>query len=114
MLGEATDHFTQTEVDELDLALKNASQQSNSNGQRSMQNFVGLLGQVPGLGGGFADQARTLQAQSQAQANANDKMRSSANQTAGFQGSGIPGMSPDMDPVQVAAKIYPIMVSLDL
>jgi hypothetical protein len=113
VLGEATDHFTQTEVNELDLALKKASEESGSSGQRGLQNFVGLVGQIPGVGGGFADQARALQAQSEAQQHENDKMRASAAQTSatGPQGPGIPGMSPNMDPVKVAAKIYPILVS---
>jgi hypothetical protein len=96
------------------LALKNASEQSGSGGQRGLQNFVGLVSQIPGVGGGFADQARTLQAQSEAQQHENDKMRASAAQNAvvGFQGHGIPGLSPNLDPVKVAEKIYPIMVSV--
>jgi hypothetical protein len=96
------------------MALKNASEQSGSGGQRGLQNFVGLVGQIPGVGGGLADQARTLQAQSEAQQYRNDKMRATAaqNAVAGFQGPGIPGMSPDLDPVKVAAQIYPILVSL--
>jgi hypothetical protein len=96
------------------MALKNASEQSGSGGQRGLQNFVGLVGQIPGVGGGFADQARTLQAQSEAQQYQNDKMRATAaqNVVAGFRGPGIPGMSPDLDPVKVAAQIYPILVSL--
>jgi hypothetical protein len=108
VLGEANDHFTQTEVDELDLALKNA--ESGASSQRGMQNFVGLVSQIPGLGGGLADQARTLQARSQAQEHENDKMRSSTNQSAQAdpQGSRLPGLSPDIDPVKVAAQIYPI------
>jgi hypothetical protein len=114
VLGEASDHVTQTEVEELDLALKNASEQSGSGGQRGLQNFIGLVGQIPGIGGGFADQARTLQAQSAAQQNQNDRMRVSPaqNAVAGFQGISIPGTSPDLDPVKIAAQIYPILVSL--
>lgn len=113
VLGEATDHFTQTEVEELDLALKSASEQSGGNGQRGLQNFVGLVGQIPGVGGGFANQARALQAQSEAQQHENDRIRASATQTstAGFQVPGVPRMSPDIDPVKTAAKIYPILVS---
>jgi Heterokaryon incompatibility protein Het-C len=111
-LGEATDHFTQTEVDELDKALKNASDQSNSTSQHGIRDFVGLVGQIPGVGGGFADRARSLQAQSQAQQQQNDRARASSTQNAALQGAGIPGMSPDMNPVQLAANIYPIMVSI--
>lgn len=66
------------------------------------------MGQIPGVGGGFADQARNLQAQSQAQQQQNDRSRASTG--AGFQGTGVPGMNPNMDPVKVAAQIYPIMV----
>ncbi len=96
------------------MALKNASEQSGSSGQRGLQNFVGLVGQIPGVGGSFADQARTLQAHSEAQKHENDKMRASAAQDAGvgFQGHSIPGMSPDLDPVKIAAQVYPILVSL--
>jgi hypothetical protein len=108
VLGEATDHFTQTEVDEMDIALKTASDQSNSTGQRGVQSFVGLLGQIPGVGRGFADQARSLQAVSEAQQQDNDRSRAAINQPSQG-GSGFPGLSADMDPVQVAAKIYPIM-----
>jgi hypothetical protein len=94
--------------------LKYASEQSGSGGQRGLQNFVGLVGQIPGVGGGFADQARNLQAKSEAQQYENDKMRASAAQdaVAGFQGHGIPGLSPNLDPVKVAMQIYPIMVSV--
>ena len=95
------------------MALKNASEQTGSGGQRGLQNFVGLVGQIPGVGGGFADQARTLQAQSEAQQRQNDRIRASASESAvaRFQGPGIPGMSPDLDPVKIAAQIYPILVS---
>jgi len=94
--------------------LKNASEQSGSGGQRGLRNFVGLVSQIPGVGGGFADQARNLQAKSEAQQYENDKMRASAAQdaVAGFQGHGIPGLSPNLDPVKVAMQIYPIMVSV--
>ena len=72
VLGEATDHFTQTEVDEMDIALKGAEQaQAGGGGQRglfdSSQNFASLLSQVPGMGGGLAETARDLQTRSAAQ-----------------------------------------------
>jgi hypothetical protein len=35
VLGEATDHFTQTEVEEMDIALKSAQQQSAGGGKFS-------------------------------------------------------------------------------
>jgi|HubBroStandDraft_4_1064222.scaffolds.fasta_scaffold504110_1 hypothetical protein len=112
VLGEANDHFTQTEVDELDLALKNA--ESGADSQRGMQNFVGLISQIPGLGGGLADQARALQAESRAQEHENEKLRVGANQSpqAGPQSSRIAGLSQDIDPIKVAAQIYPIRMIL--
>ncbi|KAH8812021.1 heterokaryon incompatibility protein Het-C-domain-containing protein [Xylogone sp. PMI_703] len=118
VLGEATDHFAQTEVEEMDIALKNAEQSQNS-GQRGFgaQNFMGLLGQVPGLGGGLADTARSLQAQAADQEHRNamtrDNPQTSFNappgSVGGPPGPGIPGMSPDLDPVKVAKQIYPIL-----
>jgi Heterokaryon incompatibility protein Het-C len=112
VLGEANDHFTQTEVDELDLALKNA--ESGASSQRGMQNFVGLVSQIPGFGGGLADQARALQAESQAQEQENEKLRVRVNQSpqASLQSSRIAGLSQNIDPVKVAAQIYPIRMSL--
>jgi hypothetical protein len=133
VLGEATDHFTQTEVEEMDLALlgaEKAQKQSGGggDGQRGLfgsssssgaSDFVGLLSQVPGLGGGLASTARDLQAQSEAQEyeNSNQRSRASANTSfnappgsqGGPPGPGVPGMSPDFDPVQTAKKIYPIL-----
>jgi hypothetical protein len=112
VLGEANDHFTQTEVNELDSALKNA--ESGASGQRGMQSFVGLVSQIPGLGGGLADQARALQAESQAQELENEKLRAGVNRShqAGLQSPRIAGISPDIDPVKVAAQIYPIRMIL--
>jgi hypothetical protein len=124
VLGEATDHFTQTEVEEMDLALKGAEQvQSGSgSGQRGLfgggqNDFASLIGQVPGMGGGLADTARGLQAQSAAQEYENSTARSSVNTNfqgppgaqGGPPGPGIPGMSPNFDPIKTAKQIYPIL-----
>ncbi|RAL67618.1 hypothetical protein DID88_008370 [Monilinia fructigena] len=92
VLGEATDHFTQTEVEEMDLALGGAqkAQQSGSSGdgQRGLfgsgssgTDFAGLLSQIPGMGGGLASTARDLQAQSAAQEyqNSNQHTRADGN-----------------------------------
>ncbi len=74
VLGEATDHFAQSEVDELDIALKSAQDGAARGGDgsrgllgSSTRDFVGLVGQLPGMGGGFAAEARDLQARSAAQ-----------------------------------------------
>lgn len=109
VMGEATDAFTQSEVDEVDIALKNAEQSSNSSGNRGFMgggsdgpDIVSLLGQLPSVGDGFASQARNLKAASQAQEQLN---RSTARENANV----VPGMSPNFDPVKVAAQIYPIL-----
>ncbi|KAM5351922.1 hypothetical protein ACJ41O_004645 [Fusarium nematophilum] len=128
VLGEANDHFTQSEVDEVDIALKNAEGSSSSNGgggggssggllggflglSSAPSDFIGLVGKLPGVGDGFASQARSLKANSEAQEQRNrsyqatrgggDLTRDNANQ--------VPGMSPDFDPVKVAGQIYPIL-----
>jgi hypothetical protein len=120
VLGEATDHFQQTEVEEMDVALKNA-EQAQSGGQRGIfgggQDFVNLISQVPGMGGGLADTARDLQSRSAAQeyenatgrANVNTQFMGPPGSTGGPAGPGVPGMSPNFDPVKTAKQIYPIL-----
>ncbi|KAE9373499.1 heterokaryon incompatibility Het-C [Stipitochalara longipes BDJ] len=119
VLGEATDHFQQTEVEEMDIALKNA-EQAQSGGQRGVfggsQNFVNLISQVPGTGGGLADTARDLQSRSAAQeyenatrADVNTQFMGPPGSTGGPAGPGVPGMSPSFDPVKTAKQIYPIL-----
>ncbi|GAB7338714.1 hypothetical protein MBLNU457_5432t1 [Dothideomycetes sp. NU457] len=66
VLGEASDHVTQSEVDEATKALDDASNQSGS----SADNLIGLLSKVPGTGN-LGQQARDLEADSNAQARAN-------------------------------------------
>jgi hypothetical protein len=115
VLGEATDHFTQTEVNEseleqLNISLKQAEVDSaGSNSQRSLQSFTSLLGQVPGLGGGLADQARSLQADSQAQEYANAEARDMQARGDTDRILGVNLTSADIDPVKIAAQIYPIL-----
>lgn len=125
VLGEATDHFTQSEVDEVDIALKNAQAQSASSGSRDMDgptgerglfglslsssgkagnDFISTITELPGIGFGFAAEARNLQqaaAEQERNNNNNERSRANVNQ--------IPGMSPDFDPVQTAKNIYPIL-----
>jgi len=103
----------------MDIALKNA-EQSQSGGQRGMfggsQNFVNLISQVPGMGGGLADTARDLQSRSAAQeyenatrADVNTQFMGPPGSTGGPAGPGVPGMSPTFDPVKTAKQIYPIL-----
>ncbi|KAK4042733.1 heterokaryon incompatibility Het-C [Parachaetomium inaequale] len=110
VIGEATDHFTQSEVDEIDIALKNAEQANRpSDGQRGFfgsgsgggSDFISLLGQLPGVGDGFASQARDLKAASAAQEQENARAAGNTNL--------VPGMSPNFDPVKVSGQIYPIL-----
>lgn len=80
VLGEANDHFTQSEVDEVDIALKNAEQ--NTSGSRGFssggRDFVSLLAQLPGVGGGFAAEANRLKALSAEQEQKNQRSMSRA------------------------------------
>ncbi|KAK2772363.1 heterokaryon incompatibility protein het-c [Colletotrichum kahawae] len=158
VLGEATDHFTQSEVDEMNVALQNAEGMTanigggssggsssglggipglgslgnlaglggnSSSGSRGLfglgssssssnksNDFISLVDQLPGIGGGLAKQAKELQARSAEQERDNqnvgnysssrgDLSRDSANQ--------VPGMSTNFDPVKTAKNIYPIL-----
>ncbi|MDA4131964.1 MAG: Het-C domain-containing protein [Thaumarchaeota archaeon] len=126
VLGEANDHFTQSEVDEVDIALKNAEQANRGGlsgggggggGDRSRglfgpssstgQDFISLISQVPGIGGEFAGQARSLQAASEVQEMENERGRDL--DRAGTNVNVVPGMSENFDPVKVARQIYPIL-----
>jgi hypothetical protein len=118
VLGEATDHFAQSEVDEVEIALKNAEQLSKSggggaSGERGLfgsgsggggQDFISLISQLPSIGGDFASQARNLQAASAAREQENVS-RANVNL--------VPGMSENFDPVKVAKQIYPILLFRD-
>ncbi|PYH90268.1 heterokaryon incompatibility Het-C [Aspergillus ellipticus CBS 707.79] len=67
VLGEATDHFTQSEVNEMDVALGDA--EANSSGG-ALGAFTGLLGNIPGTKELVAE-AEELKARSEAQESAN-------------------------------------------
>lgn len=152
VLGEATDHFAQTEVEELDLALKDAQAQSNPSGikqrgfgqSEQLSTMASLLSQVPGSSG-LSQQAAILQAQSDAQEHfistsrdsrvdlpasatppppyggpagafppgslpgGNNTFEAPPGTAGGPPGPGIPGLSPDFDPMKTAAQIYPIL-----
>jgi hypothetical protein len=112
----------------LDLALKGAEQaQSGNGGERGIfgprggQDFVSLISQVPGMGGDLALTARDLQARSAAQEYENATSRASVNTSfmappgtsSDMAGPGVPGMSPNFDPIKTAKQIYPILVFRD-
>lgn len=116
VLGEATDHFTQTEVDEMDFALKNAEKtQGKSSIVGSGSDLINLLGKVPGLGGSLSSTARDLKSASDAQRCENltrDRITTEFQAPPGSTNGpsvGVPGMSPDFDPLKTAMRIYPIL-----
>jgi hypothetical protein len=123
VLGEATDHLTQSEVEEMDVALKAAENAQSGSGQRGLfdgqQDFANLISQIPGMGSGLAQTARDLQARSkaqeyenstaQAQASVNTSFMGPPGSAEGMAGPGVPGMSPNFDPIKTAKQIYPIL-----
>lgn len=125
VIGEANDHFTQSEVDEVDVALKNAegSRSGGGGGGSSSRGFLGiggsssssssgdfisLLSKLPGVGGDLASQAKSLQSSSEAQEQENNRSRGDGTR-ARDNVNQVPGMSPDFDPVKTAGRIYPIL-----
>lgn len=118
VIGEASDHFTQSEVDEVDVALKNAEAGRGNVGGGSTDrglfdgtgstDFASLLAKLPGEGSSFASQARDLQNMSQAQEQRNQQGQQQT-RTRDGNPNVVPGMSPDFDPVKVAGQIYPIL-----
>ncbi|KAL7821380.1 heterokaryon incompatibility Het-C [Trichoderma aethiopicum] len=113
VIGEANDHFTQSEVDEVDIALLNAGAGTKSGGGGASRglldivapkDFISLIAKIPGDGSGFAAQARELKAMSEAQERENE-----TRSRAGGNANVVPGMSPNFDPVKTARQIYPIL-----
>jgi hypothetical protein len=134
VLGEATDHLTQSELDEMNETLGMAAgggKKSIGGGPSSSgcDALTDILSKVPGTGG-LIQEAVSLQQASEAQAAQNYSSRGFggdySDSRAGPQtfqgppgsvggppGPGIPGMNPNMDPQAVIAKIYPILVFRD-
>ncbi|KAK8923049.1 hypothetical protein H634G_03531 [Metarhizium anisopliae BRIP 53293] len=119
VIGEANDHFTQSEVDEVDVALKNAEGARSgpvATGDRGLfdgsgpTDFISLLSKLPDVGTGFASEARDLKEASEAQEREN---RQNQQRTRADNANVVPGMSPDFDPVKTAKRIYPILMFRD-
>lgn len=101
----------------MDLALLNAetaTKRGGGPGDRGLfgpgpagQDFISLVAQLPGIGDGFAAEARSLQAASQAQEAAN--ARGAPGVLDRDNVNVVPGMNPNFDPVKVARQIYPIL-----
>jgi hypothetical protein len=70
VLGEATDHFTQSEVNEMDNALLSAEQSKLSAASSPLNALTGLLSKLPGTGN-LAKEAQRLESVSNAQQYAN-------------------------------------------
>ncbi|OCK82640.1 heterokaryon incompatibility Het-C [Lepidopterella palustris CBS 459.81] len=141
VLGEATDHFTQSEIDEMNVALGDASSsaQKSTSGGSSVTGLTDVLSKIPGTGG-LCQEAFALQASADAQAAAVSHARSVGNDpygndpyntsrasipqqpmtfdappgtAGGPPGPGIPGMNPNLDPATIIPKIYPILAFRD-
>ena len=139
VLGEANDHFTQSDLNELDKTLGAAESQNQStrggdSGPASAGNVVSLLSKVPGMGN-LCQEAEQLQRMSDEQAYVNSQSRGmedftstrgmgddfySADRASGqtaFAGppgsvGGPPGPGlpgTDIDPQKLARQIYPIL-----
>ena len=132
VLGEANDHFAQSEVDQLNKAMAEAQSSQNSamrsgpDGGGGAGEMVGLLAQMPG-GGSLAQQAQDLQQSARAQESLNAQQglsggpegsRPAPTQTTfdgppgasgGPPGPGIPGMSATFDPAKTIQQIMPIL-----
>ncbi|KAK5636569.1 hypothetical protein RRF57_012280 [Xylaria bambusicola] len=127
VLGEANDHFTQSEVDQLDIALKNVENSSGPSsggggtrglgsslfggGGSGASDFISLVASLPGVGGGMASEARDLKRMAQEQESRN--VQSGAYSGTRSNANIVPGMSADFDPVKVSKQVYPILAFRD-
>lgn len=122
VLGEATDHFTQSEVNEMDIALGDA--QTNSSGG-SLGAFTGLLGKIPGTRE-LVSEAENLKRQSDVQETSNRSRGSHSGYSTRDLGAtsrseptqqsssgGGSSVLPDFDPNKTIAQIYPILAFRD-
>ena len=115
--GEAGDNIAQSEVDEVNTALYDAVvQNKKGTGPASLGGLTDVLSKVPGTDN-LIQEARQLQAESDAQSNYNTSRAAEPPSFAappgsvgGPPGPGIPGMSANLDPQAVIKKIYPILV----
>ncbi|KAI2079580.1 hypothetical protein LOZ39_001080 [Ophidiomyces ophidiicola] len=120
VIGEATDHFTQSEIEGANNALGNAE----ANGSAGpLDGLSGMLGNVPGMGDLIAE-AHQLQQQSQAQASQQQHSASRGfghenydepyeqYRASGDTSSNAPGMA-GFDPQKTIEQIYPILAFRD-
>ncbi|KAH0279961.1 heterokaryon incompatibility Het-C, partial [Aureobasidium melanogenum] len=119
VLGEATDHVTQSEVDEMQSALNNASAEGKRSGSGpagEVSGLVSLLSKVPGTSS-LCQEAVRLQAESDQYA-----ARNAAAGTRGFDNGSysqdrawnpVTSANGTADPQAIVTKIYPILVFRD-
>ncbi|KAF2401462.1 heterokaryon incompatibility Het-C [Trichodelitschia bisporula] len=135
VLGEVTDHVTQSELDEMNDALGAAATSNKksvgggpNSGPASLDGLTDLLSKIPGTGG-LIQEAASLQAASDAQAASNSRgfddysgtrasgqppsFQAPPGSVGGPPGPGIPGTNPNLDPQAVIARIYPILIFRD-
>jgi hypothetical protein len=119
VLGEATDHVTQSEVDEMQSALNNASTQGKRSGSGpsgDVSGLVSLLSKVPGTSG-LCQEAVRLQAESDQYAAQNAGSGARGFDNAGYNQdrawNPVASANNATDPQAIVAKIYPILVFRD-
>lgn len=123
VLGEATDHLSQSEVSEIDALNKSLARAEEGQGSGSRDggdensggnpgaNLMGLLSQVPGAGD-LGREADDLQQASQHQAYLNrSRVNTAFDAPPGSQGGPPGNMIPgtNIDPQETLRKIYPIL-----
>jgi hypothetical protein len=130
VLGEANDHITQTEVEEMDAALSQAQGGGAAPGSRAFgggnaassgSDLIGMLGKLPGTGG-LIQEAHNLKAESDAEAartaggeygggysssRAGPTFDAPPGSQGGPPGPDVPGTN--IDPQAAIAKIYPLL-----
>ncbi|KAI5203843.1 heterokaryon incompatibility Het-C [Aureobasidium subglaciale] len=119
VLGEATDHVTQSEVDEMQSALNNASadgKRSGSGPSGEVSGLVSLLSKVPGTSG-LCQEAVRLQSESDQYAAQNAGAVARGFDDGGYSQdrawNPVASANNTADPQAIVAKIYPILVFRD-
>lgn len=119
VLGEASDHVaqseTQSEVQEMQKALSDASgsaTRGNPGTEQQASGLIELLSKVPGTSG-ICQEARSLQRDSQAQAISNQDQGDPSRAGLPFGMGSNSSSAQSINPQAIYAKIYPIMVFRD-
>ena len=109
LLGEAEDHLSQTQIEDVNTAVHNASLQSANN--NAFNSLAGLLGQVPGqTGRELESECRGLQEQGRSRSM---NIRDMEARGGGDWNRAWQMQTGEMDPERIAREIYPILVFRD-